>query len=642
MSPPSRPRSGAGRASRGAEYSPLVSTGSTPVERKLAAILAADVVGYSRLVESDEEETVRVLRSYRSIVEDLVVAHHGRVFGGAGDSVVAEFSSAVEAVRCALDIQLEVQRRNADAPVDRRMTFRIGVNLGDVVVDGDDLLGDGVNVAARLEALSPEGGFCVSQAIYDQLRGKVEIRFEDAGEHEVKNLSRPVRVWRWVPEVRRLDRTVPNAARGPSIAVLPFVNMSGEAEQEYFSDGMAEDIITDLSKVSGLFVAARNSSFLYKGGMVRPDLVGAELGVGHVLEGSVRKAGGRVRITAQLIDCETGGHLWAERYDSDLTDVFAVQDEITNRIVESLRITLLPQEKEAIGRVPTENVEAYEAYLLGRQFFRRHARTNYTVAKRMFQRAIDLDPRYARAYAGVADCDSFVYLAYRRSELVDSILEASAKAIELDDALAEAHASRGLALSTVGRVDEADAEFARAIELDPGLYEAHYFFARACYSQGRKAEAAAAFRSAAEVVPDDFEANLFLMQCLGDLGDEAGAAAAGREGFANAERQLIEHPENVRAAYLGANYLAGIGEEDRAREWVSLALLVDPDDFLVQYNSACVFAQLGDHEEALDLLEQALPKANVEFVQNWVSNDSDLDSLRDNPRFIRLIESLTA
>jgi adenylate cyclase len=612
------------------------------VERRLAAILAADVVGSSRLMESDEESAIHTLHAYRTVASGLVVSHHGRVFGGAGDSIVAEFPSAVGAVRCAIDIQQEIERRNRDAPEGREMLFRIGINLGDVVVDDDNLLGDGVNVAARLEALAPAGGFCVSQSIHEQIRGKIEIPFEDAGEHQVRNITRPIRVWRWSGPTVSSNNSPDDPSPGsdtPSVVVLPFVNMSGDTEQEYFSDGIAEDLITDLSKISGLFVPGRNSSFMYKGQTVKPDKVANELGVGHILEGSVRKSGSRVRITAQLIDARTGGHLWADRYDRDLTDVFAVQDEITHRIVESLRVTLLPQEKEAIERIPTESMEAYKSYLLGRQFFRRHSRPNYQVAKRMFQTAIQQDPNYARAWAGVADCDSFLYLAYYRTEGLDNILEASAKALELDAELAEAHASRGLALSTVDRLDEAEAEFKTAIDLDPNLYEAHYFYARACFAQGRMEEAAEHFARAAENMPKDFEAPIFLMELYNSQGRREDALATGKRGFENAERELAVHPENVRAAYLGAGYLAQNGEAARAREWIDRALAIEPDDFLTQYNAACILANLGDIGQAIDLLENALPQAHSE-IRGWVKHDSDLDPLRDSPRFRALLESM--
>jgi len=606
--------------------------------------MAADVVGSSRLMEIDEEGAIERLGDYRTAVDQLVGEHHGRVFGGAGDSVIAEFSSAVEAVRCAIDIQEEIESRNSDVPPDRQMRFRIGINLGDVIVDDDNLLGDGVNVAARLEGLARPGGLCVSQSIYEQISHKIEIPFEDGGEHQVKNIARPIRVWSWDPlgvldgAPGGIDHLPGRDPAIPSIAVLPFVNMSGDVEQEYFSDGITEDIITDLSKISGLFVPSRNSSFTYKGAAVKVDTVARELGVDHIVEGSVRKSGDRVRITAQLIENTTGGHLWAERYDRDLTDVFAVQDEITHKIVESLRVSLLPDEAESIAKVPTENVEAYDYYLLGRQFFRRHTRANYHVAKRMFQKAIELDPGYARAYAGVADCESFLFNFYLVSD-VETILEASARAIELDKDVAEAHASRGLALSIIDRLDEADQEFEEAIRLGPDLFEPNYFYARACFAQGRMTEAADLFRRASEIREDDFESPIFMAQIYRDLGLHDQAAEAGRLGFDRIEAELSMRPENTRAIALGADYLAADGQENRAREWTSRALLIDPDDFLTLYNAACVYALLGEHERAIDLLEEALPVGHSE-IRAWVQRDSDLDGLRSHPRFQALVKKL--
>lgn len=612
-------------------------------QRKLAAILAADVVGYSRLVESHEEDTVVALQGYRTIAEDFVSMHHGRVFGGAGDSIVAEFASAVEAVRCALDLQQEVARRNGEVDPKRRMQFRIGVNLGDVIVDGDNLLGDAVNIAARLEALSPEGGFCVSQSIFDQIRGRIEIPLSDGGEHQVKNIARPVKAWEWHVGLIASDQGAASEERAmpalPSVAVLPFVNMSGEVEQEYFSDGIAEDITTDLSKVSGLFVASRNSAFTFKGVVATAEEIGSKLGVRHVLEGSVRKAGDRVRITAQLIDAVTGGHVWADRYDRELVDVFAVQDEITHRIVESLRVRLLPRERAAIERVPTENIDAYESYLMGRQFFSRRSRSSYEIAKRMFQQAIEQDPNYARAWAGVADCDSELYLYYRRTELVDSTLEASARAIELDPELAVAHASRGLALSTVGRFDESRAEFDTAIELDPGLYEAHYFYGRALVAEGLLDEALGHFVNATEAMPDHFEPYVFVWQLADALGDADQSMAAGRRGLELAEQELAVRPDNARAAYLGAAILIASGEHARGRDLVERALTIDPDDLMTQYNAACAFAMIGDSDRALGLLGIALPKAHFDLLR-WVENDSSLDNVRDDPRFEALVASL--
>jgi adenylate cyclase len=430
----------------------------------------------------------------------------------------------------------------------------------------------------------------------------------------------------------------PVGAARPSIVVLPFNNMSGDPEQEYFSDGITEDIITDLSKVSGLFVVARNTAFTYKGKHVKVQEVSQELGVNYVLEGSVRKAGSRVRVTGQLIDSKDGGHVWADRYDRDLTDIFAIQDEITHAIVEQLRVKLLPQEKKSIARTPTDNIEAYTYYLRGRQFLHRHSKSYYQLARRMFAKAAELDPTYARAYAGIADCDSFLFVHYRADVSIDGILATSARALELDAGVAEAHASRALALSLVepGN-EEATAEFEQAIRLDPNSFEAHYFYGRACFVLNRLERAATLFERAADVKPDDYQALAILTQIYRSIGRHQDIEGAARKALERAESELAMHPENPRPAYLGANSLIVLGEHERAREWLSRAMAVDPDDGLTQYNVACGYSELGDFDAAFDLLERVLANASP-WIKSWIKFDSTLDPLRSLPRYRKVLE----
>src|SRR5216110_3032336 len=429
------------------------------MERRLTAILAADVVGYSRLMGTDEAGTLARLKSLRGeFIDFKITEHQGRIVKLTGDGILAEFPSVVSAVACAAEMQRGLRERAAETPADRRIEFRIGINLGDVIVEQDDIYGDGVNVAVRLGSLAAPGGIVVSQSVRDQVGNRLDVTFEDGGEQNLKNIKKPIRVYSVRLEDLDFADTASMKNSRPSIVVLPFSNMSGDPEQEYFSDGITEDIITDLSKISGLFVVARHTAFTYKSKLVKVEQVGRELGVAFVLEGSVRKAGARVRVTAQLTGATTGGHVWAERFDRDLTDIFAIQDEITHAIVEQLKVKLLPQEKKLIGQTPTDNVEAYTYYLRGRQFMQRHSKSNYQLARRMFAKAVELDPLYARAYAGSAGCDSFLFLHYHLDVGIDSILATSAKALALDNRLAEAHASRGLALSLGQQHEEAIAE----------------------------------------------------------------------------------------------------------------------------------------------------------------------------------------
>src|SRR5437773_3973391 len=608
------------------------------MERRLTAILAADVVGYSRLMTIDEAGTLAALKSLRkNLVDPKISEHNGRIFELTGDGILSEFPSVVSAVACAVDIQSAMRTRNATETA-ARIEFRIGVNLGDIIVEDGDIFGDGVNVAARLEGIAPIGGIAVSQSVRDHVGKRLDLDFEDMGERRLKNIEAPIRVYSI-----SIDRPSDNGGASarqerPSIAVLPFVNMSGDPEQEYFSDGITEDIITDLSKVSGLFVVARNTAFTYKGKHVDVQEVAKRFGVNFILEGSVRKAGARVRVTGQLINGKDNGHVWADRYDRDLTDIFAIQDEITHAIVEQLKVKLLPQEKKSIGQTPTGNVEAYTYYLRGRQFLHRHSKSYYQLARRMFAKAVELDPAYARAYAGIADCDSFLFLHYSAPVEIKGIFETSARALALESGLAEAHASQALALSLEERYDEAMAEFEKAIALDPNSFEGHYFYARACFTEGKLERAAALFERAAEIKPDDYHSACLLIPVYRSLGRDRDKERAARRGIERAERELTLHPENPRPAYLGAGALVALGETDRAKEWVSRALAIDPDDVLTQYNAVCVYSLLGDIEPAFDLLERLLPHAGHELKSGWIIHDSDLDPLRSHPRYKKILE----
>src|SRR5437016_6450207 len=517
------------------------------MERRLTAILAADVVGYSRLMTIDEAGTLAALKSLRkNLVNPAITAHKGRIFKLTGDGMLVEFPSVVSAVACAVDIQSAMRTRNATETA-ARIEFRIGVNLGDIIVEDGDIFGDGVNVAARLESIAPIGGIAVSQSVRDHVGKRLDLDFEDMGERRLKNIEAPIRVYSISVDRPSSDGVTSAGQERPSIAVLPFVNMSGDPEQEYFSDGITEDIITDLSKVSGLFVVARNTAFTYKGKHVDVQEVAKRFGVNFILEGRFRKAGARVRVTGQLINAKDNGHVWADRYDRDLTDIFAIQDEITHAIVEQLKVKLLPQEKKNIAQTPTDNVEAYTYYLRGRQFIERRSKAYYQLARQMFAKAVELDPLYARAYAGMADCDSFLFLHYHVDNVaIDDILATSAKALALDSDLAEAHASRGLALSLEKRYDEATEEFEQAIALDPHSFEGHYFYGRACFTQGKLERAAALFERVAEIKPDDYQALILLIQIYRSLGRYADQKNAARRGVELTEIVFTCHPDILR------------------------------------------------------------------------------------------------
>ena len=449
-------------------------------ERRLMAILAADVAGYSRLVGADEEGTLaRWKAHFRELIEPKIAEHHGRIVRITGDGLLVEFASVVAAVKCAVEVQRAMIQRNAGVLQEKRIEFRMGVNVGDVVIDGTDMWGDGVNVAARLEALAEPGGICVSGRVQEDVHGSLEIAFEDTGEQQLKNIARPVRVYRVQLKSATKAALVLQLPRKPSIAVLPFNNMSGDPEQEYFADGMVEEIITALSRTRWLFVIARNSSFTYKGRAVDVKQVGRELGVRYVLEGSVRRAANRVRITAQLIDVSTGAHLWADRFDGSLEDIFDLQDQVTASVVGAIAPRLEQAEVERAKHKPTESLDAYDYFLRGIASLHSWTKESNDEALRLFNKAIELDSDFASAY-GMA---SWCYVRRKGSRwMIDRVQETAEtarlarRAVELgwDDAIALAWGGFALAY-VVHDVDAGAALIDRALLLNPNLAEAWHF-----------------------------------------------------------------------------------------------------------------------------------------------------------------------
>ena len=465
----------------------------TNTNRRLAAILAADVVGYSRMMGADEAGTLAALQRHRETLFDPTVAEHkGRVVKLIGDGTLVEFGSVVDAVKCALAIQRAIK---AEAPP-TGITLRIGVNLGDVIIEGDDIYGDGVNVAARLEPLAEPGGVCIAAIVNESVGNRINVAFTDCGEVTVKNIDRPIRIWKWSPgnaEALTREAGAKKPALSvdrPSIAVLPFDNMSGDPEQEYFSDGMTEDIITDLSKIAGLLVIARNSSLAYKGKEADIRQVARELDVRFVLEGSIRRAANRVRITAQLIDAGTGGHLWAERYDRDLTDIFAVQDDVTRQIVDALKVTLSPAEKARLDDVGTTNVEAHDCFIRGRDFLYGGTKDRETFdrAKQSLERAIELDSGYAEAYAGLGWAYVFDFLN-RWSDDPDRSLQVarhfSDRAIEEDPNEPLAHIVASIVAASERDLERAESEVAITLSLNPNFALAYNALGANCIYSGQ-------------------------------------------------------------------------------------------------------------------------------------------------------------
>ncbi len=528
------------------------------LERKLTAILCADVFGYSRLMGENEEATLSALSSYRKLIDSLIEQHRGRFVNSAGDSVLAEFASVVNAVQCAVEIQTTLKTENANLPSERRMEFRIGVNIGDVMVDGEQIYGDGVNVAARLESLADPGGICISRTVHENIRNKLPLNYEDLGEQSVKNIAEPVRVFRVMMEGRAAARTTAKATerslrkhwRGgvfslagltliaavivflqhlslrpptttasiplapspaltlpdkPSIAVLPFANLSGDPQEEYFSDGITGDIITALSRSPDLFVIDRASSFSYKGKPVRVQEVSRELGVKYVLEGGVQKAAGQLRVTAQLVDAISGAELWAERYDRPLQDIFSVQDELVRRIITTMGLQLVLWDRTGLQRPRgTDNLEAYDYDLRGWEYFFMVTREGYPKAREMWEKAIQLDPKYAEAYAGIG----LTYLLEGRtfqsrgsSQAFDQAYQWAQKAIALNDSEPWAYMILGVLDLMKRRYDQAISEAQRAVAIAPNLADGYFWLANILIYSGRPVEAVMAAEKGVRLNP---------------------------------------------------------------------------------------------------------------------------------------------
>ena len=623
-------------------------------KRKLTAILSADVAGYSRLMGEDEAATVRTLEAYRRVIADLIQQHRGRVVDSPGDNILAEFASVVDAVQCAVAVQKEIQARNLEFPETRRMQFRIGINLGDVIEEEDRLYGDGVNIAARLESLAEPGGICISKTTFDHIETKLPLGYECLGEQTVKNIAKPVcaykvqmdpritekakakvkpkegarrrpmiiglvvvllvaagaaALWRFAfspagpvaekASQQQLALTLPDK---PSIAVLPFNNLSGDPAQEYFSDGITEEIITALSKVPKFFVVARNSTFTYKGKPVKVQQVGQELGVRYVLEGSVQKAGDKIRINAQLIDALTGNHLWAERYDRNLQDLFAVQDEITKKIITAMQVKLTEGEQVQAAARRTNNLEAYLKYLQARDLLNRGNPQSIALAEELAEEAITLDPKYSSAYYVLAQNALSQYWAKTGKSPQDYLkksIELLQKAIALDDTNAEAHSLLGWIFSIRGQHDKAVAEGEKAVALDPNSAEAHMYFGKILTFADRDKEAIAELQTAIRlnpIPPTSYLYSLGISFILTGQYDEA---------ITWCEKAVRREPNSwISHLFMAAAYSLA-GRDDKARIEAAEVLRINPKFSLEKFAQSVTYKDQEDKERLIGALRKA-------------------------------------
>jgi len=608
------------------------------VKRKLTAILSADVKGYSRLMGEDEEGTIRTLNTYKEVMSSLIQQQRGRVVDAPGDNVLAEFGSVVDAVRCTVDIQKELKTRNAELPESRRMEFRIGVNLGDVVEDGEQILGDGVNIAARLESLSEAGGICISGTAFDHVKNKLNLGYKYLGEQTVKNILEPVRVYQVLMEPEAAGKVIgekkakprqwqrvalslgvilivivaavvayfnlrPSAPRvevaskekmafplpdKPSIAVLPFVNMSEDPKQEFFADGMTEEIITALSKGPNLFVIARNSTFTYKGKAVKVKQVSEELGVRYVLEGSIQRSGDRIRINAQLIDALTGHHLWAERYDRDVKDIFAIQDEITMKIITALQVKLTSGEMIHVLAKGAKNIDAFTKYLQAVDLWTRLTKETNAQAKKLLEEAIALDPEYPGPYIGLAKTYGMdVYLGTTESsdQSLARAFELAQKAISLDNTNGAAYSVLSWLYATKREYEKAIAESERAISLNLNSAESYMRLGLVLAYAGRAEEGIPYMQNALRLNPFP-SCNYF--SNLATIYRESGHYEKAIE----ASKKALQCEPNSQIPYitLAISYIR-LGREEEARAAAAEILRINPKFSLERYAKILPFPQ---------------------------------------------------
>jgi len=586
--------------------------------RKLAAILATDVVGFSRLTGVDEDRTLARLRALRSdLIDPTIAVHNGRLFKRTGDGVLVEFRSAVDAVRCAIEIQNAMVERNSGVPQERRIVFRIGIHVGDVVEEADgDLMGDGVNIAARLEGVAKPGAICLSEDAYRQVKARLDIKVSDLGETPLKNIAEPVRVFSLEigvaaqaelptpprPSASERDSARPMPPDKTSIAVLAFNNMSGDAEQEYFSDGISEDIITDLSRLSGLHVIARNSSFVYKKGAVSVPDVAKALGVRYVLEGSVRKSGNRIRVTAQLIDSHSGGHVWADRFDRDLTDIFVVQDELTREIVTALKLNLTVGEQDRLARRRTVNVDAYEFLLRGREQALALTRGGNIAARSLAGAALAIDSEYAAAHALIAFTHLNDYANGFTSDPEKSLqigLELAQRVVKMDEEEPAGHLVLGMAHSWRRDLDRAQAEARRGLTLSPNSVELLLLKANIQIFSGDPADALATLGASMRLDPHYPDIALqFLAEAHFSLGEYLQAIAA-------IEQRLARNPESETAYALLAACYGHLGRLEDARPAWEQARRINPSFSVERRRRVQPFQNPEDFERRVEGLRKA-------------------------------------
>jgi len=572
----------------------MVSLNTQDFKRKLTAVFSADVAGYSRLMGEDEAATVKTLESYKQAMFSLIKQYRGRIIDSPGDNVLAEFSSVVDAVECAVKIQKELKTRNEDLSENRRMKFRIGINLGDVIEKGERIYGDGVNIAARIESLAEGGGICISGSTYEQVENKLPLNYEDMGNHKVKNVLRPIHVYKIWEDLTSSTHHIneePESATLPSIAVMPFVNLSGDADQEYFSNGITEEIITSLSKTPKLLVIDRRSTLAYKGKTTDLGQIGRELGVQYILTGSVRKAGDRVRVNAQLIHASGGEHLWAERYDRELKDIFALQDEITLSITKALQIKLTEGEQARIFGKGTQNLDAYLKWLQGMDLLIRGRKEDSALARRMFEDAIRSDPDWAQPYfllGWTYWLESLSGWSSSPKSSFDDAVQLARKSLTMDGSLPGPHGLMSQIYLFERRYDQAIAEAQKAVALAPSLAFAYIWLGSALMYAGKSEEAVRFLEKAIRLNP------IPPAYWLRDLGEAYRMTKRYKEAITEFKRALHANPRYLDCHVSMACTYSLMGRRKDSEEAASAVLKIDPGFSVQHYAKSLPYKERDD------------------------------------------------
>jgi adenylate cyclase len=606
--------------------------------RQLAAIMFTDIVGYTALMGRDEQKAFDFLNKNRQIQKPIIDQHGGHWIKELGDGVLASFTTVSDAVTAAIKIQ---EACNAT----KDFQLRIGIHLGEVVFENDDMFGDGVNIASRLQTIAQPGGIYISESIYNNISNKQGIQARFVKQESLRNVKEPIRIYEVLIEgLQPASSTKENiqlerkSIHDKSIGVLPFVNISTDPEQEYFSDGLTEELIANLSRLKEMRIVSRTTSMLYKGTKKGIQTIGSEMGVHYILEGSVRKSGDNLRITAQLIDVGNDNHLWAETYKGNIGDVFDIQEQVSRQIVDALKITLTPAEDQVLVKRSTLNPEAFDCYLRGRDFLYRRTKKNVLLAIQLFQRAIELDPHYAAAYAGLGESYATFYQVYEKKETwLEKSIESSLKALDFDSELSEAYAALGVAYFNKNLVTEGLAAAQRAIALDPNSYIGFWILGRLYHLSDRDQDAAAMFEKVTEIHPDFYPAYADLQMVYDRLGATEKSSALVDKMLDNIyPRYLSKHPDDDRAHLHFAIYCAKNSREQQARQEAAKALELNPEDSTILYNGACFYAVIDDKETALALLKKAI-EAGFEYFE-WLKRDPDFDNIREEEEFVNLMK----